>query len=291
MALLTPAASGQAAALSESAEATDETCDFAALGATAGIEFRIKRDAHHYRTTGTGTVICRETGKEYDLCERLVERNSGRDILIAAIDFGPAQIFIPGSERDQVVPPANPDGKIIPITNVMTRREFFEALRSFQDGRPADPYRPYMDFCYEHGLFEIFTKEYIEALAAYLDGRIKQLAVRLKRPVKILEIGAGDGKLTHFLTEELRKRGVDTFRMFATDGGNPGEDMHLQPLYPVIDERHDEALWDFEPDIVVCSWMMRNMDLTREIRQTPTVDEYILIGPTDIGTCGQLWET
>src|SRR5580704_13815656 len=51
----------------------------------------------------------------------------------------------------------------------------------------------------EH-VYEIFTREYIEKFANYLSERIQTLA-KDKQPLVVLEVGAGNGKLTRFLRE------------------------------------------------------------------------------------------
>ena len=48
----------------------------------------------------------------------------------------------------------------------------------------------------------------------------------------------------------------------------------------------EEALEQFQPHIVLVSWMPLGMDFTTSIRATASVLEYILIGEADSGICG-----
>ena len=45
------------------------------------------------------------------------------------------------------------------------------------------------------------------------------------------------------------------------------------------------------PDIVIFSWMPYQEDSSKDIRKFDSVQEYILIGETDGGCCGDEWET
>lgn len=261
--------------------------DFAFLRDHESREVRCKGDTATYETTGKGTVLQKGTGREYELCEREVERQSGCTIFMAYIDFGPAYLPIIGSERVEVITPTPPskrdearmckeieDGTLLP-----TREEFFRALSIFHG---IKPFEKLMDFCYEHGLYEVLTKEYIEALATYLEERIRLLKERTGKDVTILEVGAGDGRLTHFLQKELKRRGVTGYRMIASDGGQ----WHIAPRYPVEREDAATAVWDFEPQIVLACWMPKHEDWTAQMRATPSVEEYLLVGPKDSGTSG-----
>jgi len=263
--------------------------NFAYLCRTPNIEVRCIHDRTQYVTTGKGTVLDKGNGKEYPLYEDFVERQSGRDIFMTYINFEAGIAPVIGSERVNIAPPQKPptidqarickgihDGTMLP-----TREEVQQALTVFHEGKHPDKL---MDFCLEHELYEILTKEYVEMLATYLEERIRLLREQTGKDVTILEVGAGDGRLTHFLQEELGRRGVTGYRIIATDA--MGGQWRIPPRYPVQKEVADMALWDFEPQIVLACWMPRNEDWTGQIRGTPSVEEYILIGPKDSGTCG-----
>lgn len=265
-------------------EDNQEDHDFSVLCTTPGIEIHCRGDASVYTTTGMGTVRCGK--KEYPISEQHVETQSGRMIYMTFVDFGPAVLPVRCSARTEIAqtmsPPTIDEARIcrgiLQGTLLPTREEFFRALEAFDGGGKNGKL---MNFCLEHELYEILTKEYIEALAAYLEERIRVLREKTGKTVTILEVGAGDGRLTHFLREELDRRGVMGYRIIASDGGQ----WRIAPHYPVEREDVATAVWDFEPQIVLACWMLRNEDWTKQMR-TPSVEEYILIGPKDSGTCG-----
>jgi hypothetical protein len=136
-------------------------------------------------------------------------------------------------------------------------------------------------------VFELLNEEYMSAFANYIIKRIGKEAT-IEKPVVILEIAAGDGRLSHFLQEKLDEKIPGKVKVYATDIRTPKPDSGLT----VEEFEHDEALKAHEPQIVICSWMPPKVDLTKEIRETESVQEYILIGESGIdGSCGKNWET
>jgi hypothetical protein len=49
------------------------------------------------------------------------------------------------------------------------------------------------------------------------------------------------------------------------------------------------AINKYSPSIVICQWMPPNTDLSAHFRANPSVREYILLGETDSGICGEMW--
>lgn len=137
----------------------------------------------------------------------------------------------------------------------------------------------------EWNAYEILTKEFIASFAGYI---ASQIAKRdMKEPCTILELGAGTGRLAHFLKRELEERVPDRFSYHATDNGSeeiPDQFGMVEPLDYV------EALEKHKPHIVLVSWMPYEIDWSKSIRRTPTVDEYILIGEAG-GCVGHEWAT
>ena len=128
--------------------------------------------------------------------------------------------------------------------------------------------------------FEFLNQEFIHELGSYLLERIGHIPSAAGKPV-LLEIGAGDGRLTHFLKNELGDRAT----MIATDSGQWG----LNQPFPVQTMDYQQALKTYQPTFVICSWMMNNQDFSSAIRTCPSVNEYVLIGSTEV--CGKPWET
>lgn len=152
-----------------------------------------------------------------------------------------------------------------------TQKDWQETITTFRD----------KEFFTVKLFFELWNQEYISGLAEYLTGR-------LKGSNTILELGAGDGRLTNFLSRQskLDKR-MAGFKFIATDTGEWG----LQQKFQVETVKSNQAALDkYNPDLVICSWIPYEMDFTGEIRATASVQEYIVIGEEG-GACGDDWKT
>ncbi|MDI6603285.1 MAG: hypothetical protein QME57_04235 [Patescibacteria group bacterium] len=147
----------------------------------------------------------------------------------------------------------------------------------------------WMEFCFdkENPVFEFLNEEYLNALADYFVGKIQEYGASEEKPLVILEIGAGNGRLSHFLQQKLEERAPGQTKVVATDSG----EWRLKRDFPVEQLKHDEAMKKYSPDIVIVSWMPYLQDSSKDIRKCPSVKEYILIGETDGGCCGDPWET
>jgi hypothetical protein len=139
----------------------------------------------------------------------------------------------------------------------------------------------------EYPIFEIWTKEYIHAFGSYLAQRVEELGGTEENPTVILEVGAGNGRLTHFLQEKMNELVPGKVKVVASDSG----DWKIPPAFPVENIPHDEAVTKHKPKIVIFSWMPYQEDYTADFRAAESVDEYILIGETDGGCCGDEWKT
>lgn len=139
----------------------------------------------------------------------------------------------------------------------------------------------------EHPIFEFWTKEYIHALSTYLAQRVEALGGTEENPTVILEVGAGDGRLTHFLQEKMNELMPGKVKIIATDSS----DWKIPLAFPVEKMSHNEALEKYKPKIVISSWMPYQYDWTADFRAAESVDEYILIGEADGGCCGDEWLT
>jgi len=107
-----------------------------------------------------------------------------------------------------------------------------------------------------------------------------------KQIIKILEVGAGNGRLSYFLKQALEKKIPGKFSIVATD--SLGRSLIKQDFAV---EKKDAifAVKENEPDIVIASfvsWMENpENDWTPNSQDVPYIKEYILIGPE-----GQGWE-
>jgi hypothetical protein len=170
---------------------------------------------------------------------------------------------------------------------------------------------PLNALCEHADVYQLWTREYVEALGTYL---LKRTAAFGGETV-ILEVGAGDGLLSASLVEffeysqrpESRARThqvghrAQTSRsagatlkiplLVATDDkswrvGTKG-DVRTMTALDTVKAYTASDRWQV---IVLCSWMPMSEDWTSIFREYE-VDEYILIGECDDGQCGDNWKT
>jgi len=154
---------------------------------------------------------------------------------------------------------------------------------------------PFNVVCEEAGLYEFWTREYIDALATYLLDR----ANAVDGDTVVLDVGAGDGMLAHFLRNSMAVRSSSrgkagsasrTPTIVATDDGSwrirPRFDVETLDVREAMSKHRDEC----QQLIVLCSWMPMGVDWTAHMR-TGGADEIILIGECDDGNCGDNWAT
>jgi hypothetical protein len=147
-------------------------------------------------------------------------------------------------------------------------------------------WREFVDEDYK--LYEIYTKEFIERFSDFLVEQVKELKNGDKL-ITILEVGAGNGRLTYFLNDRLKKIFSDLVKFIAIDSG----ESEIKEAFPkTIVEKIDyrEALKKYKPQIVICSWMPHGEDWTSDFRSEDSVEEYILVGEEG-GCCGNFAET
>lgn len=158
-----------------------------------------------------------------------------------------------------------------------------QIMRAFQD------YTQWRDFCFnkEDPVFEFFNEDYLNAFVDYLINRVQDLGKNEKNPLTILELGAGNGKFSHFLKEKIETRAPGQTKIIPTDSGK----WNFKKSFPVKKLNHLEALKRYRPDLVIFSWMPYKKDVSKDIRKFDSVKEYILIGEINGGCCGDEWET
>jgi len=107
------------------------------------------------------------------------------------------------------------------------------------------------------GIYCVYSRDLIRKLSAMIDGR------------PCLELGAGDGTLSHQLGQE----GV---AIEAVDDQSWGDKIK----YPAWIEKLDAgaALAKFAPKVVLCSWPPPGNSFEKKIFQTPSVELYVVIG-------------
>lgn len=117
--------------------------------------------------------------------------------------------------------------------------------------------------------YEIWTKEFIAGLAEHILPTISDPEV--ENPT-ILEVGAGDGRLSGFLRQAVELEKVDV-QVVATDFDPP-----FSSEFPIDPADAKEALRKHNPTVVLSSWMPLGDEWTWDMRATESVQEYILMG-------------
>jgi len=130
-------------------------------------------------------------------------------------------------------------------------------------------------------VFEVLNRTHINALAAYIiDSGCST----------VLDIGAGDGRLAKYLSEAIHR----VFRRCKAKGDHPHQiriiptdngSWNITTVFPVEKLELVDALRKYNPDLVIWCWMPIG-DWTYLIRKHPSVREYVLIGETEGGECG-----
>lgn len=127
-------------------------------------------------------------------------------------------------------------------------------------------------YCREFRIYEYPTAEYIAAFSAYLDSRIASLELIVGERVRVLELGAGSGRLAHALDKNLEKANV-----YAVDNFSWERPRIVSPI--VTEMEALQALATFQPHIAIACWVPSGeLDWTSGIRAMPTVREYLLVG-------------
>ena len=100
----------------------------------------------------------------------------------------------------------------------------------------------------------------------------------------VLECGAGNGVLSHHLAQRLE--GLAT--VIATDDFSSEIAALTTKVLPLTCK---QALEQFSPAVVLCSWMPSGVDFTGDMRKCPAVRHILLLGETGTSTCGNAWAT
>ncbi len=137
----------------------------------------------------------------------------------------------------------------------------------------------------EKPIYEFFNQEFINSFSDYLTKRINVLKGD-KEFVSILEVGAGNGKLSYFLSQNQKLKNLPV-KIIPTDNNT----WNIKTDFNVENIGHQEALEKYDPDIVIFCWMPLEEDYTEDFRKHSSVKEYILIGESGGGCCGDEWKT
>ena len=114
--------------------------------------------------------------------------------------------------------------------------------------------------------YQVYTQEFIASLGSYL----------LKRGLPVLEVGAGDGRLTYFLKQQCG----DAVSIIATDIKDWEEKGQTNASQDVEKLGYLQAIEKYTtvPTLILSCWMNVDVNWTADFRAQPNLKEYILIG-------------
>ena len=128
-------------------------------------------------------------------------------------------------------------------------------------------------------IYEYPSVEYADALANYIAERSQAMNLDRGERLRILEAGAGEGRLSFLLDEALEGIGVECDVLpvddFSWHTHVKGGGFSIASEQDTID-----ALADFRPHLAITAWAPGNMfsKWTSAFRDDPGVAEYLFIG-------------
>jgi hypothetical protein len=128
----------------------------------------------------------------------------------------------------------------------------------------------------------MLNDEHVNAFGNYLGTRIDELGGTEDDPTILIEVGAGNGRLSHFIREKLNTTHKGKFKLIATDDTS----WDIANQFPVMKIDYTDAINLYKPAIIISSWMPYSQDWTKIFRKLPNTKEYILIGEPNGGGCG-----
>ena len=110
--------------------------------------------------------------------------------------------------------------------------------------------------------------------------------------LRVLEVGAGNGELGHYLRRALHARGgTGNVSLVVCDSSSDPASRRVGRFGNVEPLDYREALELYKPHLVLASWMPMGVDWSQAFRRCPTVGEYVLLGEFYDGACGHNWKT
>jgi hypothetical protein len=124
-----------------------------------------------------------------------------------------------------------------------------------------------------HMIYQLPNEEFINELSR---------KIRVTGADTILEIGAGRGIISRHVGKTLNKNIIltDNYGWWKYENR---ENIRYQD---VLERTYIEAIEEFEPDLIIASWMPYNVCWTKDFRKYPFVKGYIIIGEGRGGATG-----
>ncbi|KAJ1628847.1 hypothetical protein T492DRAFT_874362 [Pavlovales sp. CCMP2436] len=135
--------------------------------------------------------------------------------------------------------------------------------------------------------YEVFTREFVDALARAISALAAALHASLDaRALRVLELGAGSGRLAHHLRAALAQLGCGSDSLLVIASDISPATGHFPLHFPVLESDYRASLARCLPDVVLVSWMPLGQDWSACIRSTPSVKAFFLVGETSGALCG-----
>lgn len=122
------------------------------------------------------------------------------------------------------------------------------------------------DWANRHMVYQLPNTEFVHGLS----NKIRDI-----EPRTILEVGAGRGIVSKYIGNNLNKKIIltDSYSWRNNDGR-----VKNMEYTGVLKRSYIEAIEEFEPDLIIASWIPYNECWTKDFRKYPFVKGYILIG-------------
>ncbi len=152
--------------------------------------------------------------------------------------------------------------KIGSIGSLPTYEEAGKLFCSIGRAYAGDPgRRGWFEFCAERLVHDVYTVEFIDALAE---------EIRRLNEAPVVEICAGDGKLSlHLSRREISVRATDKYPWRVEGSEKPVERLS-----------HRAALRKYLPEIVIAAWIPSKTGIGSDVLRSPHVKSFIDIGET-----------
>ena len=164
------------------------------------------------------------------------------------------------------------------------------------------PFNPVAYVCACTSASCIYTREFVDELAAYCKERLEKVYIPAAagpgaaRPAPILMLGRHLGKLA-WLLNETKVLPVPVIASHEKPATNPyllripqhkQKEFAVRPIQTMTDA---DALEKYKPALVLLSSLKANVDITSTVRRFGSVKEYCTIGISDSYTEGHGWDT
>lgn len=137
------------------------------------------------------------------------------------------------------------------------------------------------DWANRHMVYQLPSVEFVQGLS----NKIRDIG-----PRTILEVGAGRGIVSRYISKVLKKKIILTDSYGWWENSGRIKNMEYDGI---LKRTYIEAIEEFKPDLVIASWIPYNECWTKDFRKYPFVKGYILIGEGKGGATGCLedWDT